>query len=85
MPDVKTTLSLDSMTPQDLDLRRREIVATANGDYENLSLDDLKELAAITSAMRRRTAGPPKALKSATKGAAKKPKPTLNSLLEGLQ
>ena len=69
---------VDSMTPQDLEARRREIVTAAAGVYENLSNEQLQELAYITSSLRRRTAGPPKTARAT--GVAKV-KPTIDDLL----
>jgi hypothetical protein len=58
---------LGAMSPQELELRRREIASKAQGDYENISIEHLEELAFITSTLRKRSAGPPKAPKP-TKG-----------------
>lgn len=68
---------LAAMSPVELENRRREIVTSAAGEYENLSTDMLNELAFITSTLRRRSSGPPKA----AKGAAK-PKATIDTLLD---
>lgn len=67
---------LDAMSPQELEFRRREILDVAKGKYEDLSLDLLSELSFIVGSLRRRTAGPPKAAK-----AASKIKPTIDDLL----
>ena len=68
---------LSAMSPMDLENRRREIVASAQGKYESLTTETLQELAFITSTLRRRNSGPPKA----PKGAAK-PKTTIDNLLD---
>lgn len=70
---------LAAMTPLELEARRRQIVESANGKYEALSTDDLRELAFIVSTLRRRNSGPPKTPKVA--GAAKA-KPTIDNLLD---
>ena len=67
---------LASLTPQQLELRRREIAESAKGDYEVLSTEALQELAFITQTLRRRSAGPPKTAKPA------KAKPTIDGLLD---
>lgn len=69
---------LDAMSPQELELRRREIAASAKGDYEALSTESLQELAFITSTLRRRSSGPPKVAKVP----GTKAKPTIDSLLD---
>lgn len=76
-------LNLDGKTPSELEARRREIVqyllSMPKGyDDENVPESVLHELAVITGALRRRTAGPPKAKKpTGTAG----PKPTVDNLL----
>ena len=70
---------LAEMSPQQLELRRREIVGGCNGDYEALTVAHLEELAFITSTLRKRNSGPPKA-----NGKAPKVKHTFASLLEEL-
>lgn len=82
MTEIAKVFSLDDKSPGELEARRRELVALAKGNVDDLSLDQLRELAAITSALRRRTAGPPKAAKAA-KG-AKKPKATMDDLMSQL-
>lgn len=69
-----------AMSPAELEARRREIVVSANGQYENLTTDQLSELAYIVSSLRRRNSGPPKEAKVA--GSKTKPKATLDSLLD---
>lgn len=69
---------LAAMTPLELEARRRQIVESANGKYEALSTDDLRELAFIISTLRRRNSGPPKT----PKVAGSKAKPTIDNLLD---
>lgn len=71
---------LAELSPDDLEAARRQIVASANGDYKTLSEDDLARLAYITSTLRRRASGPPKAAKDKATGSVKKAKPTLDDL-----
>ena len=66
-----------SLPPVDLEARRRAIVTKAAGQHDNLSIDELHELAAITGVLRRRASGPPKAK---TTRQAKPVKPTLEDL-----
>ena len=75
IPEVKQ--HVDSLSPQQLEARRREIVDSARGDYENLSTEMLQELSYISSTLRRRTAGPPKT----PRVAGSKPKPTIADLI----
>jgi hypothetical protein len=58
---------IDSMNLQQVELRRNEILALAKGDFENLSVDNLRELAYIASKLRRTNVGPPKEPKKAAK------------------
>jgi hypothetical protein len=67
---------LGAMSPQELESRRRDIVASAQGDPEKLSDEALEELCFITTTLRKRSAGPPKAK------AAPKIKATIEGLLE---
>lgn len=60
-----------NLPPNDLETMRRAIVAKAAGSHDNLSIDDLHQLAAITGVLRRRASGPPKAVK--TPGTRAKP------------
>lgn len=71
MPELSTAAYAD-MDPNLLELRRREILAKANGVHDNLEIDELRELAAITSVIRRRSSGPPKAVKEKKAPGAKK-------------
>lgn len=67
MPDATVqTLNLDGLSPAELEQRRRDIVKLLSempGGYDdpNVPTETLHELAVITGALRRRTAGPPKA------------------------
>lgn len=63
MPEIDVS-SFAAMDPNTLELKRRTIVAKAAGNHDNLDLDDLRELAAITAVLRRRSSGPPKAAKT---------------------
>jgi hypothetical protein len=69
---------LAALSPVELENRRREIVTSAAGQYEKLSTDDLNELAFITSTLRRRNSGPPKAKAPGST----KAKPTIDNLLD---
>jgi hypothetical protein len=69
-------------TPSELEQRRRDIVQSLTKDYRGFDdpevpLELLRELALITSTLRRKHSGPPKAKK--TSGA--KPKVTLDDLM----
>ena len=76
MPEIDIE-QFASLPPVDLESRRRAIVAKAAGQHDNLSFEELRELAAITSVLRRRSSGPPKAPRAK---AAKPAKPTLEDL-----
>jgi hypothetical protein len=89
MPEASTSTipALEGLSPPELEQRRRNLVAkylgTPGADpvaaVDDMTIEDLHELAAITSALRRRTAGPPKA--KARAKAAKAAKPSLDNLL----
>lgn len=51
---------IDAMSPQQIELRRNEIIAAAAGDYESLSTEMLHEMAYIAKVLRRTHVGPPK-------------------------
>lgn len=75
MPELDLSV-YEKLPPIDLEAKRAAIVKRANGRHDNLSIEELHELAAITTVLRRRTSGPPKA-----KGAkTKPPKPTILDL-----
>lgn len=59
MPELDIEL-YNKMPPIDLEQRRRALVAKAAGLHDNLSIDELHELAAVTGVLRRRASGPPK-------------------------
>lgn len=63
MPEVGVELSLEGKTLHELEQMRDVLIRKAAGSYENLSTEDLHVMAACTSAMRRKSAGPPKAPK----------------------
>lgn len=70
MPEIDIT-SYAAMDPATLESIRRSLVAKAAGTHENLSLEDLHQLAAVTGVLRRRASGPPKVAK--VKGERKAP------------
>ena len=77
MPDVNEIFgALEAMSPGELEIRRRELVQSATStSVDDLPLETLRELAAITAQLRRKTAGPPKsetAKKARKNGATKK-------------
>jgi hypothetical protein len=76
MPEIDLS-EYSKIAPVDLEQRRRAIIAKANGQHDNLSIDELHELAAITGVLRRRASGPPKV---ATSRGAKPAKPQLEDL-----
>lgn len=85
MPDVTLTdFALEGKTPDQLEQRRRELVAKYVGGVSalaDMTNDDLKELAALTAALRRRTTPTAKARKP---GKGKGPKVSTDDLLAGL-
>lgn len=85
MPDVTLSdFSLEGKSPDQLEQRRREIVAKYTGGVSALAEmtnDDLKELAALTAALRRRTTPTAKARKP---GKGKPAKVSTDDLLAGL-
>jgi hypothetical protein len=86
MPNVSAVFDFDSMTPPELEQRRRDITSflqakygsaeqLANTDIDDVEVDDkLRELAALTSVLRRRTSGPPKVAKVVGAKRTKAPK-----------
>lgn len=70
MPEVDIQ-EYAKLAPNDLETMRREIVAKAAGSHDNLDIDDLHRLAAITGVLRRRASGPPKVAKVKGEKAAK--------------
>lgn len=80
MPELDIS-TFSAMDPNELEYRRKAIVTKANGSHDNLSLDDLHELAAITGVLRRRASGPPKAAKAPKiPGTRRSSKPTADDL-----
>lgn len=79
MPDIDLT-AFANTPPADLEARRRAIVAKAAGSHDNLTLDELHELAAITGVLRRKASGPPKAAKAPKASRAKAAPATLDDL-----
>lgn len=76
MPEIDLA-KYEGIDPNTLESRRRDIVALSKGNHENLSIDLLHELAAITGVLRRKASGPPKAAKGTR---AKKEKPAAATL-----
>lgn len=60
MPEVDVTAYMNLPTA-DLEAKRATLIAKAKGDHENLTDDDLAELAIVTGVLRRKASGPPKA------------------------
>lgn len=87
MPELNaSTFSLDDKSPAELEFRRREIRDSLLSKYKGYDDPDvpeelLRELAAITATLRRRTSGPPKTVKKPT---TSKVKATTASLLADL-
>ncbi len=79
MPQIDISVYAN-MPANDLEMKRRAIVQKAAGSHDNLSLDDLHELAAITGVLRRKASGPPKAVKEKATSKAKAAKPTIDDL-----
>lgn len=72
MPDLMKALKpeLEGKTPQELDSMLRSIIGQAKADgksFDELSEEDLHMVAAITGQLRRKSAGPPKEKKAASK------------------
>jgi len=64
MPEIDiATFAL--LAPVDLESRRKAIITKAAGSHDNLTDEELHELAAITGVLRRRASGPPKEAKKA--------------------
>lgn len=78
MPEVDVA-TFAAMDPNLLESKRRALVLKSAGNHENLDIDDLRELAAITAVLRRRSSGPPKAAKK-TAAAKKKGPATADDL-----
>lgn len=72
-------------TPSELEQRRRDIILLFTTKYKGyddpeVPLDLLRELALITSTLRRKNAGPPKAKRSAAGAGGVGRKPTLDDI-----
>lgn len=76
MPEIDLS-TYEKIAPVDLEQRRRAIIAKAAGQHDNLSIDELHELAAITGVLRRRASGPPRATRTK---ASKPAKPSIMDL-----
>lgn len=74
MPDVNEVFpELATMNAAELEQRRRELVAKIGAmPVDDVPLEQLRELSALTAHLRRKSSGPPKAAGS-TKKAAKGP------------
>jgi hypothetical protein len=79
MPEIDIS-SYAALPPNDLENMRRAIVAKAAGSHDNLSIEDLHQLAAITGVLRRRASGPPKTVKEKGAPRAKAVKATVDDL-----
>ena len=77
MPEIDIE-QFAKLPPVDLEARRRAIVTKAAGQHDNLTIEELHELAAITGVLRRRASGPPKAAKAPRQ--TKPAKPTIEDL-----
>ena len=74
------TSATDTRTPAELEMRRREIVTSLTTTYAGyddpaVPMDLLRELAFLTSTLRRRNSGPPR------RKASRKTPPTIEDLL----
>ena len=90
MPEARTLFNFDTLTPPELDAKRREILSRAEikfdakihrQKFEALDENDLAELAVVCATLRRRSSGPPKEAKP--RGAPVK-KATLGDLLSDI-
>lgn len=78
MPEID--LSTFANTPAaELEIMRRNLVTKAAGSHDNLSIEELHTLAAITGVLRRKASGPPKAAKEKS-SRAKPAKATIDDL-----
>ena len=59
MPEIDLKV-YENIPPAELESRRRAIITKAAGLHDNLSIDELHELAALTGVLRRRASGPPR-------------------------
>lgn len=74
MPDVSTQFpDLAGLNAAELDQRRRDIVARIAGiPVDDVDLDTLRELSALTAQLRKKSAGPPPKAAANGKAAPKK-------------
>ena len=77
MPEIDLSV-YEKLPPTDLEARRRALITKAAGQHDNLTIEELHELAGLTGVLRRRASGPPKAAKLPR--AAKAAKPTIMDL-----
>lgn len=80
MPTAQDIYSdIEAMAPAELQQQRDLIVSAAKGNFDAISIDNLRRLSAIYQVLRRKSAGPPKkAKKSSAKPAT--PKVTLDDI-----
>jgi hypothetical protein len=71
LPEVDLT-PYTNMAPSDLEAIRVALVKKAAGNHDNLDLEDLHTLAAVTGVLRRKASGPPKEAKKPSGPRAKK-------------
>lgn len=81
--NIQLPLTLDTMSPSELEMRRRQIVDSFTTQYNgyddpNAPLSLLQELAFITQKLRRKNSGAPRA-KKPTNG---KSKPSLDDFMD---
>lgn len=79
MPEIDLKM-YENIPPVELEQRRRAIHAKAAGQHDNLTIEELHELAAITGVLRRRASGPPRAARAKAPAAAKPKPPTVMDL-----
>lgn len=88
MPEATlATFNLGEASASELNQRRANIVARYTGttSLDDMSIEDLKELAAITSALRKKTTSAPKSAKKSS-GTSRKPKAAIsvNDVLDAI-
>lgn len=71
---------IEAMQPAELQQQRDDIVHSAAGNFDALSVDDLRRLSAIYQVLRRKSAGPPKKAKKAATAKPTTPKVTLDDI-----
>lgn len=78
MPDATLTyFNIETLSHSELEQRRRNIISVYGNaaSIDDMSLDHLKELAAITQALRKKTVSGPKSGAKGGKGGAKPKRP----------